>query len=73
MEKITTKQLEHEFERYCDRCLLLAVKEYLNRAYHAELRDLKARIELLLESPCKTPECLEDCSVEGVKDEDADI
>jgi len=65
MRKKTTQQLKDEFERYCDRCLRLAVQEYLNRSYHEELRELKARIELLLEAPCKTPECLEDCNAEA--------
>lgn len=46
----TTKELTETFERYCDRCLLLAVSEYLKRADYEELEKLKERIQTLLDN-----------------------
>lgn len=31
---------------------------------HKQLRAIRAYISLLLEGPCKTPECLEDCNAD---------
>ena len=62
MKKKTTKQIKAEFERYCDRCLKLAVKEYLNRSDHSELRELEIQIAFRLEAPCKTEYCQEQCN-----------
>lgn len=45
----TTKKLEQTFERYCDRCLRLAVSEYLKRADYEELEKLKERIQALID------------------------
>jgi hypothetical protein len=44
----TTKKLEKKFERYCDRCLWLAVNEYLKRADSKQLEELKAIVEATL-------------------------
>ena len=65
MSKKTQKQLEETFELYCNRCLRLAVKEYLHRSDHSELRELKTRIELLLEAQCKSEICQEECNQQG--------
>jgi ubiquinone/menaquinone biosynthesis C-methylase UbiE len=46
----TTKELEQTFERYCDRCLRLAVSEYLKRADYEELEKLKERIQTFLDN-----------------------
>jgi hypothetical protein len=62
MKMETPKEIADYFERLCSKCLLVAINEYLSRASHQELRALKARIYLLLEAPCKTEECQEDCN-----------
>lgn len=56
------KKSEDYFEDFCTECLELALVEYLRRASHHDLRALKARISLLIEGPCLTEECQEDCN-----------
>jgi len=58
---MSSHDVEEYFESLCTNCLALAMSEYLKRASHHELRALKARIYLLLEGPCKTEQCQEDC------------
>lgn len=67
MKAKTEQQLTELFERYCDRCLALAVKEYLSRADHSQLRELELKIGFLLEAPCQTDECQEECSLQRSK------
>lgn len=47
-------------ENLCDDCLQKAVKEYLGRATHKQLRELVAQASLRLTNPC-TELCEEDC------------
>lgn len=66
MKAKTEQQLTELFERYCDRCLALAVKEYLSRADHSQLRELELKIGFLLEAR-QTDECQEECSLQRSK------
>lgn len=45
-----------------DGCLDAAFRELCSRADHNRLRSMETYIQLLLEGPCKTEECLEDCN-----------
>lgn len=45
-----------------DGSLEVAFRELCSRADHSKLRNMDAYIQLLLEAPCKTDECREDCN-----------
>lgn len=63
----TKEQIKDRFSKHCNRCIDIAMEEYLHRASHKQLSELKDQVDLLLEAPCKTDVCQEKCRITGNK------
>lgn len=53
---------QNELFLLSDAHLNAAFRELISRAAHSKLRHMDAYIQLLLEAPCKSDECGEDCN-----------
>jgi hypothetical protein len=53
---------QNELFLLSDAHLNAAFRELISRAEHSKLRHMDAYIQLLLEAPCKSDECREDCN-----------